>query len=303
MQRLNRPLLFGEVLFDIFADKSVIGGAPFNVARHLRGFGLHPLFISRIGMDELGNQILSQLRRWDLDISAIQTDPDHETGRVQVTELAGQPSYTIRENQAYDHIQPISCKDYQSTGSSLIYHGTLALRGENNRSTFSKITSELQSPIFVDLNLRPPWWQPKVVQTVLQNATWAKMSLDEIQEVAAFSAIATSSLAATAKTVAERYQLQAIFVTDGENGSYCWQEGTMAFQPALKNSAFKDSVGAGDAFTAVCILGLLKGWPTVLSMARAAAFAAAICGERGALPKDEALYRTISAGWEAGAER
>ena len=303
MQRLNRPLLFGEVLFDIFADKSVIGGAPFNVVRHLKGFGLEPLFISRIGMDELGQQILARMRHWQLDTSAIQRDPDHETGQVQVTELNGQPSYTIRENQAYDHIQPVSCKGDQNTAFNLIYHGTLALREENNRSTLAKITAKLQSPIFVDLNLRPPWWQPEIVQATLQSATWAKMSLDELQEVAAFSAIEMSSLTAAVQTVAERYQLKAIFVTDGENGSYCWQDGAVNYQAALKHQTFKDSVGAGDAFTSVCILGLLNGWPMKLSLARAAAFAAAICGERGALPRDEALYQTISAGWEAGAER
>ncbi|WP_029918392.1 PfkB family carbohydrate kinase [Pelobacter seleniigenes] len=303
MQRLNRPLLFGEVLFDIFADKSVIGGAPFNVVRHLKGFGLEPLFISRIGMDELGQQILARMRHWQLDTSAIQLDPDHETGQVWVAEQAGQPSYTIRENQAYDHIQPVSCKGDQDTVFNLIYHGTLALREENNRNTLAKITAELQSPIFVDLNLRQPWWQPEIVQTALQNATWAKMSLDELREVTAFSGIDMSSLAAAAKTVTARYRLKTLFITDGENGSYCWQDGAMDYQAALEHHSFKDSVGAGDAFTAVCILGLLNGWPTKLSLARAAAFAAAICGERGALPSDEALYRTISAGWEAGAER
>jgi len=31
-------LLFGEVLADIFTDRTVLGGAPFNVARHLKDF-------------------------------------------------------------------------------------------------------------------------------------------------------------------------------------------------------------------------------------------------------------------------
>ena len=36
-----RAIIFGEVLFDTFPDgTAVLGGAPFNVAWHLQGFGL-----------------------------------------------------------------------------------------------------------------------------------------------------------------------------------------------------------------------------------------------------------------------
>ena len=47
-----RPAVFGEVLFDCFADGTrVLGGAPFNVAWHLQAFGEAPLFVSRVGDD------------------------------------------------------------------------------------------------------------------------------------------------------------------------------------------------------------------------------------------------------------
>ena len=52
----GKPLIYGEILFDIFpGDKKVLGGAPFNVAWHLQGFGLAPLFMSRIGEDAEGD--------------------------------------------------------------------------------------------------------------------------------------------------------------------------------------------------------------------------------------------------------
>ena len=54
----ERPIIFGEVLYDCFPDgQAVLGGAPFNVAWHLQGFGLNPLFISRVGDDPLGHLI------------------------------------------------------------------------------------------------------------------------------------------------------------------------------------------------------------------------------------------------------
>ena len=41
------PVVFGEVLFDIFPDGAKhLGGAPFNVAWHLQAFGDQPLFLS-----------------------------------------------------------------------------------------------------------------------------------------------------------------------------------------------------------------------------------------------------------------
>ena len=46
--------LFGEILVDEFLDRSVIGGAPFNVASHLRRFGLDPVLITRVGEDDEG---------------------------------------------------------------------------------------------------------------------------------------------------------------------------------------------------------------------------------------------------------
>ncbi len=48
----NSVLVFGEVLYDIFPDAEVLGGAPFNVARHLAGFGSGALLISRVGRDQ-----------------------------------------------------------------------------------------------------------------------------------------------------------------------------------------------------------------------------------------------------------
>jgi sucrose synthase len=44
-------LVFGEMLFDQFPDRTVLGGAPFNVARHLAGFGWPPLLISMNSAD------------------------------------------------------------------------------------------------------------------------------------------------------------------------------------------------------------------------------------------------------------
>ena len=76
----KRPLVFGEVLFDCFPDGAeVLGGAPFNVAWHLQGFGQEPLFVSRIGDDIRGNQIRAAMSDWGMSLSGLQLDTSHAT--------------------------------------------------------------------------------------------------------------------------------------------------------------------------------------------------------------------------------
>ena len=52
-------LSFGEVLIDCLPNGNVIGGAPFNVAIHLKRLGEGSGIISKIGQDELGDEIKS----------------------------------------------------------------------------------------------------------------------------------------------------------------------------------------------------------------------------------------------------
>jgi fructokinase len=66
----------------------------------------------------------------------------------------------------------------------------------------------------------------------------------------------------------------------------------------------RDTVGAGDAFAAVLLLGDLRAWPLPTTLARAADFSAAVCTLRGAFDEASPLYRETSARWtrlDAGA--
>ena len=62
-----RPVIYGEVLYDRFPDgRSVLGGAPFNVAWHLQGFGLSPLMLTAVGNDQPGLQIRERMQQWGM---------------------------------------------------------------------------------------------------------------------------------------------------------------------------------------------------------------------------------------------
>ena len=60
-----------------------------------------------------------------------------------------------------------------------------------------------------------------------------------------------------------------------------------------------DTVGAGDGFSAVFILGRLQRWPAALTLQRAHAFAAAVCTMRGAVPDDNDFYAPFLAEWQS----
>ncbi len=53
---------------------------------------------------------------------------------------------------------------------------------------------------------------------------------------------------------------------------------------------FVDSVGAGDAFTSVTMLGLAKSWDHATILDRATSFASSVCGIRGATTIDKSFY-------------
>ena len=101
----KKVLCFGETLWDVFPDEKKPGGAPANVAVHLRNFGLEPKLISRIGKDELGNNLLKFLREKGLDTSFIQVDEKYPTGvvNVQIADT-GDARYDIVYPSAWDYI-------------------------------------------------------------------------------------------------------------------------------------------------------------------------------------------------------
>ena len=287
----RQPTVFGEVLFDCFPDgRNILGGAPFNVAWHLQGFGCPPRFISRVGNDELGEQIADEMRRWGMDTSNLQQDDVYPTGRVIITITGDTHQFDILPEQAYDHIH---CEEPQKAATSpLLYHGSLILRSAESARALAALKKS-RAPVFLDINLRPPW-HPEDLETPLREATWLKLNEDEFRHLSPETAgIDVQAV----KTLRRRHDLQSVVVTCGETGAWWCDAENCTFYPAPKVDTFVDSVGAGDAFAAVVILGLLHGWSANRMMQRAQQFAARICSIRGATTHDRQLYSSMAMSW------
>lgn len=295
----GRPVIFGEVLFDCFEDGTcVLGGAPFNVAWHLRGFGLNPLFISRVGDDALGGQVIDAAQRWGLDTSAIQCDAAHPTGVVRITLDHGQPTFAILADQAYDFIDPQQATAAANPiNTAVLYHGTLATRSAVSAEALNLLRQQSAAPTFVDINLRAPWWQSDSLHHAIEGASWVKLNDQELNEVCA-TAPAAADLTDAAGALCRRYRIDTLIVTRGAEGALLLDRGDVWSGRPPTLSSVTDTVGAGDAFSAVTLLGLLRGWspPTVLT--RAMQFAAALCGVRGATVADRDFYQRFLQQWQ-----
>ncbi len=296
----KRPVIFGEVLFDHFPDGSrVLGGAPFNVAWHLRGFNSNPLVISAVGDDAEGAEVLERMTSWDLFTEGVQTDRAHPSGRVTASVVDGQNRFEIAADQAWDFIQSkpaLVAATEEPAG--LLYHGTLALRSAVSWSTLGKLREELDAPSFIDINLREPWWTRDKVDWCLSTGRWVKLNDTELAELTSEPTETFEACRDAAVGLARQHDIEGIIVTRGAQGALSVVDGERVFKataPPVKRIV--DTVGAGDAFSAVVCLGLLHSWQHQTTLDRAAAFAADLCSIRGATTTDFGLYERHLSEW------
>ncbi len=294
-------LLFGEVLVDIFNDRKVLGGAPFNVARHLHAFGLHPVLLTRIGDDDLSHQLLSLINSLGMDDRGIQRDALHPTGQVLVHLAESEHRFEILPEQAYDYIHAGMAHMVSSVvRPQLLYFGTLAQRHAISAQALAMLMQSSQAAHFLDINLRSPWYDRFTIEHSLKRANRVKINHEELEIVADMLQIAGKDSMQKAAVLIKRFTLDSLWVTCGENGAWQLDSGgnltTVAECSSLQ--ALQDTVGAGDGFAAVCILGLLRCWPATITLPRANAFAAALCSIRGAIPDSAEFYQPFAIDWK-----
>jgi len=291
----RRPVIFGEVLFDHFpGGVRVLGGAPFNVAWHLQAFGQAPLLVSRVGSDKPGHEARTAMEHWGMDTQSLQTDAKLPTGRVEVRFENEEPRFEIVHPSAFDAISPPDRSAGSALPTGVLYHGTLALRDRASRDGLAALLKNGPGLVFVDVNLRTPWWNRRQVLELVRSAHWVKLNTSELRQL---GYITNGGEGQAARFLAE-HELQGLVLTDGENGAQILTASGDHF--SVKPEAgitLVDSVGAGDALTSVILHGLLEQWPLDTALQRAQAFASAICGQRGATVADRNFYRRFTRRW------
>lgn len=294
--------LFGEVLADVFPDRSVLGGAPFNVARHLKAFGLNPVLITRTGNDALRDELLETMAASGMETVGVQCDQNYPTGQVKVHFEAGTHRFEILPEQAYDHIHATVARMVAlNCHPSLIYFGTLAQRHAASRRALRMLLNSVRAPAFFDVNLRSPWYEPQVLRRSLRQADTVKLNNEEMAVLADMFALPGDTLAGHARAFMQMFDIRQVLVTCGAEGAWLVRRDgeEVSVMPNRALTTVVDTVGAGDGFSAVFMLGKLQGWPVEQTLARAHEFAAAICTIRGAVPEHADFYEPFLSAWRS----
>ncbi len=288
----SKICVFGEVLFDHFPDgKRVLGGAPFNLAWHLQAFLQQPCLISRIGKDAEGRLIRTAMSDWGITTDFLQCDHKRPTGRVDIHIKDGEPSYDIVPSCAYDFIEAgtMDLKD-----CDLLYHGSLALRNAVSAKALSDLKERFKGTLFMDVNLRPPWWEKNRVLKWMRAAHWVKLNEAELYMLCP----GDGALLARAQACRSACDLVGLLVTLGDRGALAVTADLPPVQVTPSSQGtLVDTVGAGDAFAAIVVLGLVRGWPLEKTMQRAQSFAAAMVCRQGATVPEKAFYAPYLSDW------
>jgi len=300
----SRVCVFGEALLDGMPTGPVPGGAPLNVAAHAAAFGLEPLLLTRLGVDDAGTALRACLSAAGVPAEGVQEDARRPTGRAVVSQREGAPRPEIPAGAAFDAIDgAVAARAARAWKPSVVAFGTLAQREPASRAALREVLSATKAVCLVDLNLRAPWYDGYVVRKALAAADVVKVSDEELAEIRRLLSLSVHDREALAVCVVRRFHLKALYVTRGAKGAFvaAWTEGeVVSFGEAsvsVPREVVVDTVGAGDAFTATVLLGLARGWSAAKSLRRGVDFAGAVTRIRGAVPADRDFYAPFLREW------
>jgi fructokinase len=286
---MKKVTSFGEILFDVYPDKKTPGGAPFNFIYHIKKLTGQGNFISRVGEDDPGKNILSMAGSSKLD-SYIQIDKDHPTGIANANLDKNKiPHWKIELNRAYDFIENnIEINQLIEKESNCLYFGTLAQRNEKSRKTIQSLFGK-KIKYFCDLNIRQNFYSKEIIESSLNASNAVKLNMEELDLVNNLFIKKNTGIEESAKQIMGKYKIDMLCITQGSEGAFLFQ-GKDSDHCKINVDNIVDTVGAGDAYASILCLGFLNGWNITKINKLASGFAAKIVTFPGALPNSDSVY-------------
>jgi len=303
----------GEALFDIIHGQERLGGAPLNVAVHAHQLATprqgRGVLVSRVGQDELAKDLLTQLKDRGLDTRYIQQDPDRPTGQVFVdTDPQGNPTYDIVRGAAWDMLWFESDLEDLALTCNAVCFGSLAQREAQTRNAIYRFleTTRRATRLF-DVNLRPPFYDARLIRHSCEHAEIVKLNRDELPIVCDHVGLdvgapggGSESIEAHDGSIVEmdakertqmealrrKYGLEMVVLTRGEQGTVAVTEaGPAAGEPAdYEPVAQATAVGAGDACTAAILVARCLNLPVGATLTLANHLGAYVASQAEATP-------------------
>ncbi len=282
----------GEILFDQFPDYRRIGGAPFNFAVHMNALDFETAFISRVGNDENGSLLIDEISRRELDPEYIQVDDSYPTGEVLIQlDENRNATFTIRKNVAYDFIEMTPSVVSALNKTDFIYFGTLIQRTSQGFSSVQDMLT-LKKPGTVcmyDINLRPGCYNREIINASLNHTDILKLNTDELKELG-IMLYDNENTDECISSLFDNFNIRMISLTGGSSGSsIVTRDGRFTAEPD-HSITVKDTVGAGDAYSAIVAAGFIRGWEPQRILDIATRFSTRVCTIEGAIPQDFSFY-------------
>jgi len=274
----------GEVLWDLLPSGPQLGGAPSNFAYHAGQLGAEVQVITRVGRDDFGRKIIQRFKEVDFNVNTVQLDDQLPTGTASVLLDGGTPRFSIGENVAWDALSfSGECLEAVRTGDAICF-GTLAQRSKKTAAVIQQAVMETPKAALrvFDVNLREEFYSGETLRRSLEIANVLKLNDHELAVLSAIFELKGDTRQRIVQ-LAQKFNLHLIALTRAEEGSLLYQLGAWSDFPGRKMDLV-DTIGAGDAFSAALVMGLLHQLGLADIHRIAADIASFVCSQPGATP-------------------
>ena len=265
-----RVVSFGELLIDFVALEMGVtvgdasgfikapGGAPANVAVAVARLGFDSAFMGQVGDDPFGKHLAEILEAESVNIDGLTFSSEARTALAFVSNTDdGDRSFMFYRHPSADMLMtPDDVNTAVIDDSDIFHFGSVSMIHEPSKSaTLKAVQYALDKGKFVsyDPNLRLPLWDNAELAKAgllegFDYANFVKVSEEEVQFLTGSNDI--SSL--------WRDRIEMICVTRGHNGAVIYlKDGTSIEHNGYAVRA-TDTTGAGDAFVAGILIGILE---------------------------------------------
>ena len=238
-----------------------IAGAESNTAIGVQKLGHSAGFLTRLGQDEFGDFVLAAVRAEGVDTSRVLRDAARRTG-VMFKETSGGATkvFYYRDGSAASAFSPEDL-DREYLGGARILHlsGITPVLSESCLQTVQAAIAMAEDAgvlVSFDPNIRRKLWgERELAPTIRALCAQADIVLLGLDEAKALYGCESPEQAASCIFSAKKTAYAV--VKDGEHGAWCFSRDNTAFIPPFP-CACVDPVGAGDAFNAGFLCGLLE---------------------------------------------
>lgn len=259
---MNKKIVaFGEVVWDVLPNGKVLGGTPSNMVFRCNSFNERGFLLSRVGNDELGNEIFDELKKLKISDENVQVDNEFPTGTVHISfDDNFDARYIVTRDVAFDHIEFSAESLKLVRDADCLFYGLLPQRFGISKNTLRELIKESPDSIhFFDLKLFEHFFNATVVENLLESSNIVRIKEKEIGFLGNELNLSADNLEVFSSELSAKYKIDIVLITRGQNGVFAYHHKKGAFSDPGYNIEVVDNIGSGMAFSAGFLVYHLNG--------------------------------------------